>query len=266
MAFFQSEYYSFATKSHRSFTAVIPLDPPPEGPEIPAYTHGPYPTVYLLHGYSGSRNDYLTQSGIALWAAKHRCAVIMPDGGNHFYVDVDALGENYGEFIGDELVRVTRTMFNLSPRREDTVIAGLSMGGFGAILNGMRFSETFGSVISMSAALITDDMISGAIADTSIPGVPLSYYRTVFGSPEQLAESVKNPVYMARKALEKGNAPRLFLACGTEDFLWRNNLSFHRQLEEMGYEHEFWTTPGVHDYEFWNRALPAGLGWCFDGE
>ena len=104
MAFFECEYYSFATMSHRSFTAVIPLDPPPEGPVIPAYTKGPYPTVYLLHGYSGSRLDYLTQSGIALWAARHRCAVIMPDGGNHFYVDVEALGENYGRFIGEELV------------------------------------------------------------------------------------------------------------------------------------------------------------------
>lgn len=263
MAFFECEYYSFATMSHRSFTAVIPLDPPPEGPVIPAYTKGPYPTVYLLHGYSGSRLDYLTQSGIALWAAQHRCAVIMPDGGNHFYVDVEALGENYGRFIGEELVDVTRRMFNLSHRREDTVLAGLSMGGFGAILNGVRYPEVFGSVISMSAALIAEDIISGRIKQDHLPGVPLQYYDTIFGPADRLEGSVKDPVHMAKRALEQGRTPRLFLSCGTEDFLWRNNLSFHEELEKMGYEHTFWTAPGVHDFDFWNRALPAGLDWCF---
>ena len=263
MAFFECEYYSFATMSHRSFTAVIPLDPPPEGPVIPAYTEGPYPTVYLLHGYSGSRNDYLTQSGIALWAARHRCAVIMPDGGNHFYVDVEALGENYGRFIGEELVDVTRRMFNLSHRREDTVLAGLSMGGFGALVNGTRYPDVFGSVISMSAALIVEDILSGRIEKEHLPGVPLRYYETIFGPKDQLEGSVKNPVCTAARALAGGRAPRLFLACGTEDFLWRNNLSFHEALEKMGYDHVFWTAPGVHDYDFWNRALPAGLDWCF---
>lgn len=263
MAFFECEYYSFATMSHRSFTAVIPLDPPPEGPVIPAYTQGPYPTVYLLHGYSGSRLDYLTQSGIALWAAQHRCAVIMPDGGNHFYVDVEAMGENYSRFIGEELVDVTRRMFNLSHRREDTVLAGLSMGGFGAILNGTRYSDTFGSIISMSAALIVEDILSGRIKDNSLPGVPQIYYRTIFGPRDQLENSAKNPVFTAKQALERGNTPRLFLSCGTEDFLWRNNLSFHEELEKMGYPHTFWTASGVHDYDFWNRALPAGLNWCF---
>lgn len=263
MAFFEGEYYSFATRSHRSFTAVIPLDPPPEGPVIPAYTTGPYPTVYLLHGYSGSRNDYLTQSGIALWAARHRCAVIMPDGGNYFYVDSEALGENYGQLIGEELVQVTRRMFNLSHRREDTVIAGLSMGGFGALVNGTRYPEVFGSVIAMSSALIVEDILSGRIEQEHLPGIPLQYYETVFGPRDRLEESLKNPAHTAKRALEGGNAPRLFLACGTEDFLWRNNLSFHETLEKMGYDHVFWTAPGVHDYDFWNRALPAGLEWCF---
>ena len=263
MAFFDCEYYSFATRGRRSFTAVIPLDPPPEGPKVPAYTEGPYPTVYLLHGYAGSRTDYLTQSDIALWAARHRCAVIMPDGGNHFYVDVEALGENYGQFIGEELVTVTRRMFNLSHRREDTAVAGLSMGGFGAVINGMRYPEVFGSVIAMSSALITDDIISGLIEKTRLSGTPMEYYRMIFGTPEELEKSEKNPAVMAEKVLAEGRAPRLFLACGTEDFLWRNNLSFHEQLDRMGYGHTFWTEPGVHDFNFWNRALPAGLDWCF---
>ena len=262
MAIFQAEYYSYATKTHRSFTAVIPLEPE-NGNKTEDYNRGPFPTVYLLHGYTGSRTDYLTQSGIAQWAQRHRCAVFMPDGGNFFYLDCEAMGEDYGRLIGEELVEATRGMFNLSCRREDTVIAGLSMGGFGAIINGLRYPEVFGSVIAMSSALIVEDIISGRIEKEHLPSVPLSYYRTVFGPADQVANSVKDPVFLAKKDLEKGCFPRLFLSCGTEDFLWRNNLSFHEELEKMGYPHTFWTAPGVHNFDFWNQALPAGLDWCF---
>ncbi|MFH1879767.1 MAG: hypothetical protein ABIK64_03125, partial [Bacillota bacterium] len=55
--------------------------------------------------------------------------------------------------------------------------------------------------------------------------------------------------------------PLLFLACGTEDFLIKENLNYHNFLAAIGYPHEWWTQPGVHDFEFWNKSLPAGLDW-----
>lgn len=78
----------------------------------------------------------------------------MPSGENRFYLDDEKSGELYGEFIGKELVEFTRKLFPLSDKREDTFIAGLSMGGYGAIRNGLKYAENFGCVIGLSAALV----------------------------------------------------------------------------------------------------------------
>ncbi len=264
MAVLSCEYYSLALQGFRSFTAILPLETPPQPDRLPGYLNGPFPTVYLLHGYSGSRNDYIRRSGIDEWASQHQCAVIMPDGGNRFYVDVESLGEMAGTFAGEELVKVTRRMFRLSEKREDTLVAGLSMGGYGAIVTGLRYSDVFGGIIAMSSALITDDVASGAIAEHGLPGVPLAYYRTIFGEPEKIPGSVNDPKALAGRCMEKAERPALFLSCGTEDPLYRNNLAFHEALNELGYEHTWWTDSGWHDFIFWNKALPAGLDWYFE--
>lgn len=78
--------------------------------------------------------------------------MVMPSGDNAFYVDQPKGHNNYGEYIGQELVRLTRKMFPLSRKREDTFIGGLSMGGYGALRNGLKYSDTFGAVIALSGA------------------------------------------------------------------------------------------------------------------
>ena len=93
---------------------------------------------------------------IQAWAEANDLAVIMPSGENRFYLDDEKSGELYGEFIGKELVEFTRKLFPLSDKREDTFIAGLSMGGYGAIRNGLKYAENFGCVIGLSAALVHD--------------------------------------------------------------------------------------------------------------
>ena len=82
----------------------------------------------------------------------------MPDGANRFYLDNPDIGEYYGAYVGEELVEITRRMFPLSRERKDTAIGGLSMGGFGAIRNGLFYADTFGSIIGLSSALITEEV------------------------------------------------------------------------------------------------------------
>ena len=84
----------------------------------------------------------------------------MPSGENKFYVNNEYTCERFSDFIGEELVEVTRKMFHLSDKKEDTYIAGLSMGGYGAIVNGFKFNNTFGYVAGLSSALILDDVLS----------------------------------------------------------------------------------------------------------
>ena len=104
----------------------------------------PFKTLYLLHGVMGNYTDWVTGTCIKRWAEEKNLAVVMPSGANMFYMDHPEVNENYSEFIGKELVKITRRMFPLSHKKEDTFIAGLSMGGYGAIRNGLKYHDTFG--------------------------------------------------------------------------------------------------------------------------
>lgn len=263
MAVLTCSYYSLARKGFVSFTAILPVEPLPV-PDAPReYAGGAFPTIYLLHGYSGNRNDWLLRTRIEEWATAEGWAVIMPDGANSFYLDNEATGELYGTFVGEELVEITRKMFNLSSKKEDTVIAGLSMGGFGALRNGLFYPNRFGAVVALSSALITDEVAQ--MKEGEHNGVaPYSYYRHIFGDTNKVRGSDKDPKYLAKACLENGVTPRVFLACGSEDFLYENNCDYHNYLEEIGYKHAWRITPGVHNFDFWNTAMQAALKWVKD--
>ena len=260
MAIIQTEYYSMSMCGFTSFTAVLPVDLPPSDTLPPRYAGGPWPTLYLLHGYSGARNDWLKNSPIEMLAAQYGIAVIMPEAGNRFWIDNPETGVSAGRLLGEELITVTRAMFNLSGKREDTLIGGLSMGGYGAIRNGLKYSDTFSAILAFSSALITTAYANGEFEKATEMGVPSSYYFHVFGPKEQVAGSDMDPAALAKKCLGD-NAPALFMACGSEDFLFSRNMELHDALTAMGYPHEWWVEPGIHDFDFWNRAIRAGLAW-----
>jgi len=262
MAVFSGDYYSVALRGFVSFTAVLPIERPPTADQPPAYTSGPYPTMYLLHGFSGNRNDWLLRTRIEEWAAARGVAVVMPDGRNNFYLDIEESLEFCGEFVGRELVDVTRRMLPLSHKREDTVIGGISMGGYGAVRNGLKYADTFGAILAHSAALITDEVADMREGEGNVIA-PYAYYRRTFGEPGTVYGSDKDPKFLAKSCLKRGRAPKLFLACGSEDFLFARNDEFHTYLEAIGYPHEWWVRPGAHDYGFWNAAMPAAMDWLY---
>ena len=118
-----------------------------------------YKTLYLLHGLLGNYTDWVSQTRIQKWAEEKNLAVVMPSGDNAFYFKSRTPWNDYETFIGEELPAITRRMFPLSDKREDTFIAGLSMGGYGAIRNGIVFSDTFSHIAGLSSALhIFDDL------------------------------------------------------------------------------------------------------------
>ena len=127
-------------------------------PGMPVRTQGkPYKTLYLLHGVLGNYTDWLHGTRIQRWAEENDLAVVMPSGDNAFYVDQPWNCNYYSKFIGEELVNFTRKSFPLSHNREDTYIAGLSMGGYGALHNGLKYHETFGYIAGLSAALVVNE-------------------------------------------------------------------------------------------------------------
>ncbi len=218
-----------------------------------------FPTLYLLHGYSGNHKDWPTFSNIRRYAEDYNMAVVMMNGENSFYVDNPDLGLTYGSFIR-ELVDVTRKMFPLSDRREDTYIGGFSMGGFGAARNGYFYSDIFSKIISLSGAFIVDDVAAKPMGPSAGIAGP-EYYKRVFGDFDQLLESDKNPIYCAKQAKERGNLPEIFQACGTEDFVLENNRRFKNDLEQLGITVEYHEAEGNHDWKFWDHWIVNALEW-----
>ena len=159
MAFIRAEFMSESLKRIVPVTAVIPSDTTNFSGTGTNPAKPPYKTLYLLHGIYGSDMDMIANTNVMRLARERQLAVVMPAGENHFYVD-DRNGMKYGEFIGKELVEATRRMFPLSDKREDTFIAGMSMGGYGALMNGIKYYETFSHIASMSTAVITKETLA----------------------------------------------------------------------------------------------------------
>ena len=185
----------------------------------------------------------------------------MPSGENSFYLDHEDLQTEYAVFVGKELVEMTRALFPLSDRKEDTLIGGLSMGGYGAIHTGLAYPETFGTIFAFSSALIQNQVIQMK-EDYKSPMSDYSYYKSTFGGTASLQNSEKNPEVLAKKLkLAGAEFPRIYLACGTEDFLLKENREFHRYLEELQICHEYVEGPGIHDFNFWDEYIQKALDW-----
>lgn len=219
-----------------------------------------YKTLYLLHGIFGSTSDWINGTRIEAWAQDKNLAVVMPSGENKFYVDHPHSGDNFGEFIGKELVEFTRKTFPLSKKREDTFIGGLSMGGYGALRNGLKYYKTFGSIIALSSALVLDSVYESKYEDPNPIGNRY-YYETIFGDIDKLKGSDMD-YYHLIDVTPKDKFPSLFMACGTEDFmLAKQNEELHKYLKKKKIKHEYQTGPGGHDWVFWDTFIYKALEW-----
>ncbi len=256
MSILHVEYMSACLQREVSFKAILPL----EKPGANGFAKRNLKTIYLLHGYSGHCTDWLSGSGIHELSLIHDMAVILPSGENSFYVDNAENETWFGQFIGKEIVEFTRALFPLSEKREDTLIGGFSMGGFGALRNGLKYPEVFGAVIALSSALITDKI---GDRETDFSNMPASrtYYEKTFGSLDRLIGSDNDPKALAKKAAETKKIPDLYLACGTEDFLLNENRDFRDYLAGLGLRFTYVEGPGKHDWKFWNPHIESALDW-----
>lgn len=257
MALIQVNYLSKALFRTVPVNVIIPSDkisfetmdylPAPEGG---------YPTLYLLHGLLGNYTDWVSGTRIQRWAEDAGLAVVMPSGDNSFYVNGQTANNDYGDFIGEELPRVMRQMFPLSRRREDTFIAGLSMGGFGAIRNGMKYAETFSRIIGLSAAIHFFDPDYDSVAGEE----------SAFGSLAEAAQTDKNHHVVLEQLKERVDvgeveAPAFYLACGTQDSLMGVDRSFLADVEAAGFEVTWDEEDRGHDWDFWDSQIKKVIDW-----
>lgn len=260
MALIHMTFRSQTLKRETSLNVVIPFD---RGHE------GPYPTLYLLHGLSDFEGSWLANSRISRWAIDRGLAVVMPAGDNSFYVNVGEAGSVYGDFgayVGEELVEATRAVFPLARERERTFIGGFSMGGFGALRNGLAYAPTFGKIAVFAAAdHFFEDDPSFARGAGNTKGETY-----IFEPLEQTRESALNPRWIAGQLALQAKAegvpaseviPSLRIRVGEEDNLLATNQNVAAGLAELGANVDFGVGKFGHDWDFIDSELPAMLDW-----
>ena len=252
MALIQMTFVSHALMRAVPVQVILPADKwNPDGTLMPRKK---FKTLYLLHGLWGHCADWVTGTRIQRWAEERDLAVVMPSGDNSFYVDRPASNNFYGEFIGRELVEMTRRMFPLSERKEDNFIGGLSMGGYGAMRNGLKYRDTFSAIISLSPALHIFEGGQGAVESRA-------FGEAIFGDLEAAAASDKNPRVLVEGLAGKKDLPKIYLACGTEDHLLPASRIFRDLMPGAGFDVTYFEGPGRHDWDFWDTQIKLALDW-----
>ena len=235
MAQIRCNFLSYTLRRAVDLTVIIPTmcfsEMMAENPHHPQGAK--YPVLYLLHGYGNNHATWNGYTSVELYAEERNMAVVMLSAENKAYINHGG-DDNYFDFISKELPEFIQGMFPVSSRPEDTYIAGLSMGGYGALVHGLSQSQRFAAIGSFSgAAKVCDD-------------------REFQFSPAKLAEAC---------AREDRKKP-MYIACGDQDFLYQDNIAFKDYLEKLGFDVTWVVGEGyTHEWRFWNREVEAFLDW-----
>ncbi len=265
MAFLTCSIYSHALYSNITVNVCLPT--PTSGDQVNydtlkqdyGYDKG-LPVVYLLHGMYGDASSWARFSSVDRYAQDRRIAAVACSAGNNFYQDMPG-GLQWATFFTKELPAYICGLFPISPRREDTFIAGFSMGGYGAWHLAFSTPERYAKAASMSGALDIENVYK-SFRNASI-SAPFNW-RAMFGDPEALAGSSSDLFAQYQACAAKGCAPKLYQACGTEDFLYQMNLAARDRMLSLGADLTWAEGKGRHDWTFWDAQIQRVLDWLLE--
>lgn len=208
-----------------------------------------YPVIYLLHGYGNNHNTWITEGQIAVKMDKAireglmpPAVVVMPHGETTWYVNVQDKKYRWEDMFMEEFMPYAEKTYRTGGSKENRVIWGASMGGFGALKYAMTYRDKFGTCIAFSPAVYPD----GAIGDRY-----------------QISES---PLNIIKKVpVEKLNEVRYYVDCGDKDFLYWGNATLHIMFRNMGINHEFRMRGGKHGWVYWREGVEPALAFIAEG-
>ena len=218
----------------------------------------PFRVLYLLHGYSDDHTAWQRWSSIECYAEGLNLAVVMPACQNSFYTDM-AHGGRFLTYLTEEIPQVVHDLFPLSTRREDTFVAGLSMGGYGAFKAGLTRPDLYAAAASLSGAVDIRELIKKHEDPGNLAW--LETMRNNFGDLDKVPGSQYDLFALAQKVSASPIKPRLFQYCGTEDFLYADNLRLRDFIRTLGYDHTYEETPGDHSWKYWDAEIQKVLKW-----
>lgn len=214
-----------------------------------------YAVLYLLHGLFGHFDNWTDKTKLADYSEPYDIIIVTPEGADGWYSDsATVANDRYESYIVQELIPEIDRKFRTIANRNNRFIAGLSMGGYGAIKFGLKYPDKFSLVGSFSGAL--DAPLRGQDNKNLRPSIV-----SVFG-PEGSKTRMDNDIYrMVREASAETTKgyPYIYFACGTEDFLFQPNREFDALLLEKKVPHEYRELPGVHAWDFWDAQVQEFL-------
>ena len=223
-----------------------------------------YPVLYLLHGYSDDETGWI-QFGEANSVADKAiasgdatsCIIVMPDGKVTWYANSFDGKDPWEDMFIKEFIPFIEKQYRIRPQKQFRAIAGLSMGGNGALLLSLRHTELFSSCVAMSAGTFTDEEVEknsefdhyfGSIYGPK-PASGVSEYWKAY-SPLHLLDSVEK---------DKIKSVRFYIDCGDDDFLYKGNSALHVKMRDLGIPHEYRVRNGGHEWSYWRTGLYDGL-------
>lgn len=254
MAILRVHYFSNVILMMSTMNVILPQDIE-EGEELPV--------LWLLHGGGGNENDWIKNTAIERYASAKRLAVIMPCAGYSRYCNMK-YGGDYYDFLSKELPGICHHFFPaLSWKREKNYIAGLSLGGSGALYIGMRNPDKYGviGVLSASSIIPLEHLRDKAAGGPVPPGGKKSVNMINFGvedTGELKGTEYDTLMFISKNVEEHKPLPKVFHAVGTSDHAYPVGLGLKEFMESFPgnpYRYEFHEEEGAHTWEFWDKWI-----------
>jgi len=253
MAFFESHFFSEALGVQTTVYVIMPQRSTAGQIGVSGKAdEGEYKCLYLLHGLSDDHSIWLRRTSIERYATEYGICVVMPYGGRSFYTDMKH-GAKYETYIAEELPRLMQEFFRISDKRENNFIAGLSMGGYGALKLALKHPERYCAAAGLSSAADIRN-IRPEFKDTLV---------LIFGEEVHIPDD-EDLFCLAEKTNSAAVKPRIYMGVGTEDFLYEGNRQLKEKFEALDYDYTYRESPGVHGWAFWDEYIQYVLAWMFD--
>lgn len=241
MAFFEVHFFSDVLQVESTVNVILPERRKAEA------AGGTTKVLYLLHGYSDDHTTWVRNTSIERYADEHNLAVIMPAVNHSFYTN-ELHGERYWDYIVEELPAEMHHFFHLSDKPEDTFVAGLSMGGYGAMKLALTYPERFAAAASFSGGV-------------DIAGLKDERLCRVFGDLDKLPGSANDLFHLMKR--KPKHAPKLYVSCGTADFLYGQHQKFVPALKKNGWDVTAYEKPNaVYEWGFWDEEISKFIPWA----
>ena len=224
-----------------------------------------YKVAYLLHGLCGRSGDWLEYTQLPVYAENYNTIFIMPEVARSFYSDM-SLGQKFFTYVSRELPEICKSLFHISSERQDTLVLGGSMGGYGALKCALSQPDHYGYCGAFSSACL---FLKEGLENQRKYGKTEEYekrygrqllndFEAIFG-PELAWKPEFEILELAKKAQGREHKPQIYMACGTGDYMVEANRKFEAEMNKLDFDFTYREWDGIHDWYFFNSALERCL-------